>query len=85
MKIAISMESTCDLPKELIEKYNFEIIPYSVILGDNVVEDNSELPARIFEYVEKTKELIAAMLKDPPYKKDIEMYQSWFSVYNIQV
>lgn len=35
--------------------------------------------------VEKTKELIAAMLKDPPYKKDIEMHQSWFSVYNIQV
>lgn len=57
MKIAISMESTCDLPKELIEKYNFEIIPYSVILGDNVVEDNAELQAKIFEYVEKTNEL----------------------------
>ena len=57
MKIAISMESTCDLPKELIEKYGFEIIPYSVILGDNVVEDNAELPAKIFEYVEKTKVL----------------------------
>lgn len=57
MKIAISMESTCDLPKELIEKYNFEIVPYSVILGDNVVEDNAELQAKIFEYVEKTNEL----------------------------
>ena len=57
MKIAISMESTCDLPQELIEKYNFEIIPYSVILGDNVVEDNAELQAKIFEYVEKTNEL----------------------------
>ena len=57
MKIAISMESTCDLPQELIKKYNFEIIPYSVILGDEVVEDNAELPAKIFEYVEKTKVL----------------------------
>lgn len=57
MKIAISMESTCDLPQELIEKYGFEIIPYSVILGDNVVTDDASLPARIFEYVEKTKEL----------------------------
>lgn len=57
MKIAISMESTCDLPQELIEKYGFEIIPYSVILGDNVVQDDASLPAKIFEYVEKTKEL----------------------------
>ncbi len=57
MKIAISMESTCDLPKELIEKYNFEIIPYSVILGDNVVTDEEGLSAKIFEYVEKTKVL----------------------------
>ena len=57
MKIAISLESTCDLPQELIEKYNFEIIPYSVILGDNVVEDNAELPAKIFKYVEEKKEL----------------------------
>ena len=57
MKIAISMESTCDLPKELIEKYNFEIIPYSVILGDTVVTDDETLPAKIFEYVEKTKVL----------------------------
>ena len=57
MKIAISTESTCDLPQELIEKYGFEIVPYSVILGDNVVTDDASLPAKIFEYVEKTKEL----------------------------
>lgn len=55
MKIAISTESTCDLPKELIDKYGFEIIPYSVILGDDVVVDDASLPAKIFEYVEKTK------------------------------
>lgn len=57
MKIAISMESTCDLSKELIEKYGFETLAYSVILGDDIYEDNAELPAKIFEYVEKTKVL----------------------------
>ena len=57
MKIAISMESTSDIPQELIEKYNFELIPYSVILGDEVVEDNKDLPAKIFEFVEQTKVL----------------------------
>lgn len=57
MKIAISSESTCDLPKELLEKYNIETIAYSVILGDDIVEDNADLPAKIFDYVEKTKVL----------------------------
>lgn len=54
MKIAISMESTCDLPKELLKKYDFKTIPYSVILGDDVLLDNEEVPPKIFEYVEKT-------------------------------
>ena len=57
MKIAISTESTCDLPRELIEKYGLETIPYSVILGDDVVVDDASLPAKIFDFVEKTKVL----------------------------
>lgn len=57
MKIALSSESTCDLPQELLEKYNISIIPYSVILGDEVVEDNPGVPAKIYEYVEQTKKL----------------------------
>lgn len=57
MKIVISTESTCDLSKELIEKNNISIIPYSVILGDDVVTDNADVPAKIFDYVEKTKTL----------------------------
>lgn len=57
MKIAISMESTCDLPKELLEKNDFKIIPYTIILGDHMVEDDETVPAKIYEYVEKTGEL----------------------------
>lgn len=57
MKIAISMESTCDLPKELLQKYDFKIIPYSVILGDTVVADDESVPAKIYEFVENTKTL----------------------------
>lgn len=57
MKIALSTESTCDLPKELLEKYKLETIPYSIIIGDEVVEDNAEVPAKIFEYFDKTKKL----------------------------
>ena len=70
MKIAISMESTCDLPQELIEKYGFEIIPYSVILGDNIYEDDETLQTKIFEYVEKNKVLPkTSALNEMQYKE----------------
>ena len=35
MKIGISADSTCDLPKELIEKYDINIVPLYVNLGDD--------------------------------------------------
>ena len=57
MKIALSSESTCDLPKELLEKYNISTIPYSVILGDEIVEDDETVPAKIYDFVEQTKKL----------------------------
>ena len=57
MKIALSCESTCDLPKELLEKYNISTIPYSVILGEEIVEDDETVPAKIYEFVETTKKL----------------------------
>ncbi len=57
MKIAISAESTCDLTQELIEKNNISIIPYSIILGDDVVTDGPGIPEKIFKFVEETKKL----------------------------
>lgn len=57
MKIAISSESTCDLTQELINENDIKIIPYTVILGDEMVTDNAEVPAKIFKFVEETKQL----------------------------
>ena len=57
MKITISAESTCDLPKELLEKYSIKTLSYSIILGDDVIEDDAEAPSKIYEYVERTKVL----------------------------
>ena len=34
MKIAISIDSACDMPQELKEKYNIFTMPYYVTLGD---------------------------------------------------
>ena len=57
MKIAISAESTVDLPKNMLKEYNIEVIPYSVLLGEKSALDGEITPDDIFEYVEETKEL----------------------------
>ena len=39
MKIKIISDSTCDLPKELLEKYNISIVPLTVIKDDEAFSD----------------------------------------------
>ena len=56
-KIAISLDSACDLSKELIEKYDFKIIPFGVNLGDKFFYDGEITPEKIFEYADNNKTL----------------------------
>ena len=55
MKVAITAESTIDLPKELLEKYEIKTLPFSVILGDNEFKDGEITSADIFKFVEENK------------------------------
>lgn len=57
MKIAISAESTVDLPQELLEKYNIHTLPFGVNMGENLVEDGPGVSNQVFEYVAKTGNL----------------------------
>lgn len=54
MKIAISCESTCDLSKELVNKYDVKIIPYEVVLGTDCFRDGELENQKIFDFVDKT-------------------------------
>lgn len=56
-KIAISLDSASDLSKELIEKYDFKIIPFGVTMGDRFFYDGEVDPEEIFEYADKNKTL----------------------------
>lgn len=56
-KIAISLDSACDLSKELIEKYDFKVIPFGVNLGDKFFYDGEVTPEEIFEYADNNKTL----------------------------
>ena len=57
MKIALSAETTLDLSKELVKKYDVHIIPFTVLLGENSYADGEITGPDIFEYVEKNKVL----------------------------
>ena len=54
MKIAISTESTLDIPKELQKEFDISVIPFTVILGDKSGLDGDITPLEIFDYVDKT-------------------------------
>ncbi len=57
MKIAISLDSACDLTKELIEKYDFKIVPFGVTMGDRFFYDGDVSTLEIFEWADKNKKL----------------------------
>lgn len=57
-KIIISSDSTCDLSKELIDRYNIRILPLGVTLGDNIYRDGVDVtPDDIYAHVAKTGQL----------------------------
>ncbi len=55
MKIAISTESTADLTKELINEYDFKIIPYVIQLGDKNGLDGEITTEEIISFVDENK------------------------------
>lgn len=55
MRIAISTESTADLTKEIINEYDFKIIPYVIQLGDNSGLDGEITTEQIISFVNEKK------------------------------
>lgn len=57
-KVLIACDSTADLNKELIDRYDIKIIPLGVNLGDKNYTDGVDIdPDMIYEHYEKTKQL----------------------------
>ena len=57
MKIAISAESTIDLPKEILSEYDIKTVPFTIALGDSVKLDGEITSSEIIDYVIKNKKL----------------------------
>ena len=57
-KVVIASDSTCDLNRELLERYQIKILPLGVSLGSNQYRDGVDIdPDSIYSHNEQTGEL----------------------------
>ena len=58
MKIKITADSTCDITKEIAQKYDIDLMPLNVALGEKDYLDGVTIvPEDIYKYYEETKNL----------------------------
>jgi DegV family protein with EDD domain len=70
-KIALVTDSTCSIPKELIDKYNLHVAPQVLIWGDETFEDGVDItPSEFYTRIKKatimpttTQVTVASFLK----------------------
>lgn len=75
-KIKITCDSTCDLTPELYEKYNIEVIPLGITLGEDLHYDGLDVtPADLYAFAKRTGTLPKTSAIS------IGMYESVFSRY----
>ncbi len=54
--VKIISDSTCDLSPELVERYNIDILPLNVLLGDKEYQDGKNItPEEIFKWADENK------------------------------
>ena len=55
--VKIISDSTCDLSKDLLEKYDIDITPLHIVLGEDEYEDGVNItPDEIYKWSDETKE-----------------------------
>lgn len=57
MKIAISAESTIDLPKEVLAEFDIRTVPFTLVMDDTTALDGEVHAEDLFAFVEKTGKL----------------------------
>ena len=57
-KVIIASDSTSDLNKELIDKYNIKIIPMTITLGKDTFTDGVDIESeKIYDFYNQKKQL----------------------------
>lgn len=75
-KVKIVADSTCDLSPEVLERYQIEVIPLPVNLGEKPCLDGVDVhPADLFAYVRETGKLPTTSAPTPAYYENL--YRKW--------
>lgn len=78
--VAIVTDSTCDLPQELIEKYQLHVVPLSVHFGENYFLDRlTILPEQFYTMIDKSS--VYPSTAQPAYKDFFNRYSYLASHY----
>ena len=57
MRVAISAESTIDLPKDLLAEWDIHTVPFTIMMGNDTYLDGEIEPTKLFEYADKSGKL----------------------------
>lgn len=82
MKIKLICDSLCDVPKELIEQYDIDVVPLNIILGDKEYKEgidisNDEFYKRMKEKTEVPKTSQATYIQ---FKEVFDKYKDDYSI-----
>lgn len=82
MKIKLICDSLCDVPKELIQKYDIDVVPLNIILGDKEYKEgidisNDEFYKRMKEKTEVPKTSQATYIQ---FKEVFDKYKDDYSI-----
>ncbi|MBC5996189.1 DegV family protein [Romboutsia ilealis] len=82
MKIKLICDSLCDTPEELVEKYDIDIVPLNIILGDKEYKEgidisNEEFYKRMKEKTEVPKTSQATYIQ---FKEVFDKYKDEYSI-----
>jgi DegV family protein with EDD domain len=87
-RVAIVSDSTCDLPAGYVEKYNINIVPLSIIFGnERYVDNGSDLTvSQFYEKLSNSSSLPTTAQPSPGdflkiYKKLLENHESIISIH----
>ncbi|MDD3656112.1 MAG: DegV family protein [Atribacterota bacterium] len=73
-KIALVTDSTCDLPDELIEKYNIKIVPIAVQVNEQSFLDRVNISTtEVLDFLENPEQHVTT--SQPPYQYFEDIYQ----------
>lgn len=74
--VKIISDSTCDLSKELLDKYDISILPLHILLGENEYEDGMDITIEeIYDWSEAHKE--TPKTSAPSIERTVELFEPY--------